>query len=162
MRYFILGYVFLIALVVSVAGFRGTKSARSPIQVFRDMDMQAKSNAQSTSDFVASGQAAQELDEGSGTYRTLQESLLTDQASPIFPSRRRGQGGGFGAHGADASGWTRARGVRSIRCGVGASAEAGGGFNEALGSGQVPYGLAPPQGRPRREGSGGTASALVV
>ncbi|MCH1504743.1 cytochrome c [bacterium] len=60
MRYFILGYVFLIALVVSVAGFRGTKSARSPIQVFRDMDMQAKSNAQSTSDFFASGQAAQE------------------------------------------------------------------------------------------------------
>ena len=59
MRYFILGYILLIALVVSVAGFRGSKTARSPIQIFNDMDMQAKSNAQSTSDFFGNGQAAQ-------------------------------------------------------------------------------------------------------
>ena len=60
MRYFILGYLLLIALVVSVAGFRSSTSARSPIEIFNDMDKQAKSNAQSTSDFFASGQAAQE------------------------------------------------------------------------------------------------------
>ena len=59
MRYFILGYLLLIALVVSVAGFRGSKTARSPIQIFNDMDMQGKSNAQSTSDFFGNGQAAQ-------------------------------------------------------------------------------------------------------
>lgn len=59
MRYFILGYILLIALVVSVAGFRGSKTARSPIQIFNDMDVQAKSNAQSTSDFFGNGQAAQ-------------------------------------------------------------------------------------------------------
>ena len=60
MRYFILGYVLLIALVVSVAGFRGSKSARSPIQIFNDMDAQAKATSQMSNDFFANGQAAQE------------------------------------------------------------------------------------------------------
>ncbi len=60
MRYFFLGYFVLIALVVSVAGFRGSKSARSPIEIFNDMDLQAKANPQMSSDFFASGQVAQE------------------------------------------------------------------------------------------------------
>lgn len=60
MRYFILGYILLIALVVSVAGFRGSRTARSPIQIFNDMDAQAKATAQMANDFFANGQAAQE------------------------------------------------------------------------------------------------------
>ena len=60
MRYFILGYIVLIAMVISMAGFRGSKSSRSPIEIFNDMDAQAKANAQVASDFFANGQAAQE------------------------------------------------------------------------------------------------------
>lgn len=60
MRYFFLSYFVLIALVISVAGFRGSKSTRSPIEMFNDMDLQAKANPQMSSDFFATGQAAQE------------------------------------------------------------------------------------------------------
>jgi mono/diheme cytochrome c family protein len=60
MRYFFLGYFVLIAMVISVAGFRGSKFSRSPIEIFNDMDLQAKANPQMASDFFASGQAAQE------------------------------------------------------------------------------------------------------
>ncbi|MFT5187126.1 MAG: mono/diheme cytochrome c family protein [Verrucomicrobiales bacterium] len=60
MRYFFLGYFLLITLVISVAGFRGSKTARSPIQIFNDMDAQAKGTAQMASDFFVNGQVAQE------------------------------------------------------------------------------------------------------
>ncbi len=60
MRYFFLGYFILIAMVVSVAGFRGSKSARPPIQIFNDMDDQNRGDSQEASDFFANGQIAQE------------------------------------------------------------------------------------------------------
>ncbi len=58
MRYFFIGYLLLIVTVVTVAGFRGSKSARSPMQFLNDMDAQAKATAQSSSDFFADGQSA--------------------------------------------------------------------------------------------------------
>jgi hypothetical protein len=51
MRYFLIGFVLLALIVVSVAGFRGSLSRRPPIEVFPDMDRQAKLRPQSVNDF---------------------------------------------------------------------------------------------------------------
>jgi mono/diheme cytochrome c family protein len=42
MRYFITGFAVIICLVVTMAGFRGSFARNSPIEVFPDMDRQAK------------------------------------------------------------------------------------------------------------------------
>lgn len=55
MKYFFLSYIFVAALIVSALGFRGSKSEEPPIQIFPDMDHQAKVKAQSESDFFADG-----------------------------------------------------------------------------------------------------------
>lgn len=51
MRYFLLGFVLLCVLVVSVLGFRGSMSRKPPIEVFPDMDRQLKLRPQTTADF---------------------------------------------------------------------------------------------------------------
>lgn len=53
-KFFIL-YFFVVLLVVSGLGLRGCKSSRLPLELFPDMDHQAKFKAQSTSDFFADG-----------------------------------------------------------------------------------------------------------
>ena len=42
MRYFLIGLLLLCLVVVSIAGFRGGKSRRPPIELFPDMDRQPK------------------------------------------------------------------------------------------------------------------------
>ena len=42
MRYFITGFVVIVCLIISTAGFRGAFTRNSPIEVFPDMDRQAK------------------------------------------------------------------------------------------------------------------------
>lgn len=51
MRYFLIGFVLLALIVVSVAGFRGSLTRRPPIELFPDMDRQAKLRPQSVNDF---------------------------------------------------------------------------------------------------------------
>src|SRR4051794_7440469 len=58
MRYFLVGFLLLSVLVVSVAGFRGTKSRRPPIEVFPDMDRQAKLRPQTLDSFFADGKSS--------------------------------------------------------------------------------------------------------
>lgn len=48
-------YVLLIALVVSVLGFRGAKSSREPLYIFPDMDIQQKYYPQEESRFFENG-----------------------------------------------------------------------------------------------------------
>ncbi len=55
MKYFFLSILFLAIIVVSAAGFRGSKSELPPIQIFPDMDDQAKVKFQARSDFFADG-----------------------------------------------------------------------------------------------------------
>ena len=50
----------LVILVVSLAGFRGQKSAKPPIEVFSDMDHQPKVKAQVPSAFFADGRGERE------------------------------------------------------------------------------------------------------
>lgn len=58
LRYFFLIFGFLLLLVIAIAGWRGLKSSRPPIEVFPDMDHQPKVKAQVPSEFYADGVAA--------------------------------------------------------------------------------------------------------
>lgn len=58
MKYFFLSYIFVIAIVVSAFGVRGSKSELTPIEVFPDMDHQAKVKYQVASEFFADGRGS--------------------------------------------------------------------------------------------------------
>lgn len=58
MKYFFLSYLFVIAIIVSAFGTRGSKSELPPIEVFDDMDHQAKVKYQAASEFFADGRGA--------------------------------------------------------------------------------------------------------
>ncbi len=53
MRYFLIGSLLLCLLVVSIAGFRGGKSRRPPIELFPDMDRQPKLRPQTHNSLFA-------------------------------------------------------------------------------------------------------------
>lgn len=55
MRIFIIIYVALIAAVISIFGFRGALSEKTPIEVFPDMDRQARYKPQGENSFFADG-----------------------------------------------------------------------------------------------------------
>jgi len=58
MKYFFLSYIFVGAIIVSAFGFRGSKSELPPLEVFPDMDHQAKVKYQASSEFFADGRGA--------------------------------------------------------------------------------------------------------
>lgn len=58
MRYFLLGFLFVGVLVVGIAGFRGSKTRNTPIEVFPDMDRQPKLQPQHPSKFFADGRSS--------------------------------------------------------------------------------------------------------
>ncbi|MBX7206913.1 MAG: cytochrome c [Verrucomicrobiaceae bacterium] len=58
MKYFFLSIIFLAVIVVSAAGFRGGKSELPPLEIFPDMDNQAKIKFQAASPFFADGVGA--------------------------------------------------------------------------------------------------------
>ena len=55
MKYFFLSLFFIAVIVVSAFGFRGSKSERPPLEIFPDMDHQAKVKYQMKSEFFADG-----------------------------------------------------------------------------------------------------------
>ncbi len=58
MKYFFLSYLFVAAIVVAAFGTRGSKSELPPLEIFQDMDHQAKVKYQAKSDFFADGLGA--------------------------------------------------------------------------------------------------------
>jgi mono/diheme cytochrome c family protein len=58
MRYFLVGFLLVGVLVVSVAGFRGSKSRHSPWEVFPDMDRQLKLRPQNVDTFFADARSS--------------------------------------------------------------------------------------------------------
>src|SRR5690349_10508486 len=58
MRYFLLAFVLLCALVAGVFGTRGKISRKPPIEVFSDMDRQPKIRPQTPSSFFPDGKAS--------------------------------------------------------------------------------------------------------
>jgi mono/diheme cytochrome c family protein len=59
MRYFLTGFFVLVLAVVAVAGFRGEKSTKPPIELFPDMDRQPKLRPQVPNGFFANGMSSQ-------------------------------------------------------------------------------------------------------
>jgi mono/diheme cytochrome c family protein len=55
MRIFLAIYVFVIVAAVSVLGLRGSRSTKPPIEVFPDMDRQARYKPQAENEFFADG-----------------------------------------------------------------------------------------------------------
>jgi mono/diheme cytochrome c family protein len=55
MRYFLLGFILLILVVVSIAGCRGDISRRPPIEIFSDMERQPRVRPQTLSRFFPDG-----------------------------------------------------------------------------------------------------------
>ncbi len=64
MRYAYYTLAFLVVLLISVMGFRGMKSSRPPIELFPDMDHQAKYKPQAGSKFFADGRADRPIPAG--------------------------------------------------------------------------------------------------
>jgi mono/diheme cytochrome c family protein len=64
MRYAYYTLAFLVVLLLSVMGFRGMTSTLPPIEVFPDMDHQAKYKPQAESQFFADGRADRPLPAG--------------------------------------------------------------------------------------------------
>lgn len=58
LRYFFIIFAFVVVLILAIAGFRGQKSTRPPIELFPDMDDQPKVKAQVASSFYADGRGA--------------------------------------------------------------------------------------------------------
>ena len=64
MRYAYLVLALLCVATVSIFGIRGTRSTKPPLEVFPDMDRQAKYKAQAASPFFADGRADRPLPAG--------------------------------------------------------------------------------------------------
>ena len=60
LKYFFALFAFVVISIIAVAGFRGQKSTRPPIEIFPDMDHQPKVKAQVPSNFFADGRGARE------------------------------------------------------------------------------------------------------
>jgi mono/diheme cytochrome c family protein len=58
MRYFLLIFATAVALVITLAGFRGDMSRRPPIEIFPDMDRQYKLLPQKSAAFFADGRSS--------------------------------------------------------------------------------------------------------
>lgn len=64
LRYFFLGFAFLVLVVFAMFGFRDQKSKLPPFEIFPDMDRQPKVKPQTPSPFFADGRAARPPVEG--------------------------------------------------------------------------------------------------
>jgi mono/diheme cytochrome c family protein len=60
LRYFFISLTLAVIAVMAIAGFRGDKSRKAPIEIFPDMDRQPRYNAQQKSGFYADGRAARQ------------------------------------------------------------------------------------------------------
>jgi mono/diheme cytochrome c family protein len=57
MRIFLIIFAFIVVTGVAIFGFRGTTTTRPPIEIFPDMDRQARYKTQGESEFFADGRA---------------------------------------------------------------------------------------------------------
>ena len=61
MRYFLLIFALTIVMVLGIAGKRGSRSRKPPIELFPDMDRQPKLRPQEPNSFFANGQSSQPM-----------------------------------------------------------------------------------------------------
>lgn len=86
MKYFFLSYLFVAAVIVSAAGFRGSKSELPPIEILPDMDHQAKIKYQTRSDFFADGLGARRPVANTVPlgYEVPEAPVADNPAPPVF------------------------------------------------------------------------------
>jgi mono/diheme cytochrome c family protein len=81
MRIFLIIYVFVVVATVTILGFRGSLSEKTPLEVFPDMDHQAKYKAQSENSFFADGRNDRPIPAGTvarGDYLNQQAVFSED------------------------------------------------------------------------------------
>lgn len=81
MRYFLLIYALVVAVIVGIAGCRGSLSRKPPIEVFPDMDRQLKLRPQQPNGFFANGVSSQPP--VPGTVRRA--GPIQTAAGPVYP-----------------------------------------------------------------------------
>ena len=81
MRYFLLGFVLLCLVIVSIAGLRGSMARRPPIELFPDMDRQPKLRPQAHNSLFADQLSSRLPVEG--TVPRSQPTVLENKA--IYP-----------------------------------------------------------------------------
>ncbi len=85
MRIFLAIYVFAIVAAVSILGFRGTTSTKPPLEVFPDMDRQARYKPQAENKFFADGRNDRPVPAGTvarGNYFNQIEVFSADFEDP--------------------------------------------------------------------------------
>ncbi len=81
MRIFLAIYVFAIVATVSILGFRGSNSTKPPLEVFPDMDRQARYKPQAENEFFADGRNDRPIPAGTvarGNYFNQVEVFSAD------------------------------------------------------------------------------------
>ena len=81
MRYVLAAFVLLVCLVVGLAGFRGESSRRPPIEIFPDMDRQAKLRPMEPNRFFANGNSSQPQVPGT----VARAKALAGSDRPVLP-----------------------------------------------------------------------------
>ena len=88
MRYFYLIFFLTCVTVIGLAGFRGSKSRRPPIELFPDMVRQNKARPQTPSEFFADERSSRARPEGtverSQPYE-INGQLLLVNGKPVYP-----------------------------------------------------------------------------
>ncbi|MGB0416160.1 MAG: c-type cytochrome [Coraliomargarita sp.] len=81
MRIFLAIFFFVIVATVSILGFRGQTTTKTPIEVFPDMDRQARYKPQAENEFFADGRNDRPVPAGTvarGNYHNQQEVFSAD------------------------------------------------------------------------------------
>lgn len=100
MRYAYFSLFFIVVLGISVFGFRGSVSTRPPLEVFPDMDRQAKYHPQGESAFFADGRADRPTPPGTVPFGRSSAAPAADalKADPAYYAGKTAGGewvGGF-------------------------------------------------------------------
>ena len=85
MRYFLVGFLLVGLLVVSVAGLRGGKSRKPPIEVFPDMARQLKLRPQNVDGFFSDSRSSRLLVPGTIARSTAYRLSSSDSNKVVFP-----------------------------------------------------------------------------
>lgn len=78
MRYFLLIFVICVAAVISIAGFRGSHSRKTPLYIFPDMKRELKLRPEAPDNFFANGTTSQLPPEG--TVARTKPIMVGDKA----------------------------------------------------------------------------------
>jgi mono/diheme cytochrome c family protein len=84
MRYFLVGFLLLCVVVVSIAGFRGSKSRKAPLEIFPDMDRQLKLRPQNVDGFFPDSRSSRLYVPGT-IARSTPYQLSSGDTNRVYP-----------------------------------------------------------------------------